>query len=238
MLAYAKSDIGLIRKTNEDSYIFLPPNLFVVADGMGGHEAGEVASSLAVNTISEYMLKSGGAGDDPGVILSEAVVAANQIIYQFAQAKTECSGMGTTVTAVYIHENTIYWGHVGDSRLYLFRDKVLEQLTKDHSLVGELLQSGSITPEQAHTHPHRNILTRAVGTGETVQVDCGNFTWGPGDQLLLCTDGLTSMMSDQEIRELLASGDEITTVVDTMIGNANAAGGLDNITTILLHYGE
>lgn len=235
MLAFAKSDIGHVRKTNEDSYVFSPPELFVVADGMGGHEAGEIASSLAVATIEEHVKKYAGTAQTAELLI-HAILKANQSIFQMAQQRPECAGMGTTVTAVYIEGETIYWGHVGDSRLYLLRDGDLLQLTQDHSLVGELLQSGSITPEEAHVHPHRNILTRAVGTAEQIQVDCGSFTWSPEEQILLCTDGLTGLVSDSDIRNTLIECPEVVSRVEHLIAKALAEGGYDNVTAILVQH--
>lgn len=235
MLAFAKSDIGHVRKTNEDSYVFSPPELFVVADGMGGHEAGEIASSLAVATIEEHVKKYAGTAQT-AELLVHAISQANQSIFQMALQKPECAGMGTTVTAVYIEGETIYWGHVGDSRLYLLRDGDLLQLTQDHSLVGELLQSGSITPEEAQVHPHRNILTRAVGTAELIQVDCGSFTWGPDEQILLCTDGLTGLVSDNDIKNTLIECPEVVSRVEHLIDKALAEGGYDNVTAILVQH--
>lgn len=237
MLAFAKSDIGLIRKVNEDSYVFAPPDLFVVADGMGGHEAGEIASSLAAATIEEHvrLYKKSAAAQE---LLNHAILQANQSIFQMAQDRPECTGMGTTVTAVYVEGETVYWGHVGDSRLYLLRDSEFMQLTKDHSLVGELLQSGTITPEEAHVHPHRNILTRAVGTAESIQVDYGSFTWLPHDQILLCSDGLTGLVSDSDIKNTLIDSENIADIVEILIDRALAAGGSDNVTAILIQCEE
>jgi protein phosphatase len=176
MLAYAQSDIGMVRKTNEDSFVFLPPHLFVVADGMGGHVAGEIASSLGANTIREHVEKITSLSEWEQ-ILTEAIIQANAEIYQMSQSKIECQGMGTTVTAVYLEHEKVYWSHVGDSRLYLLRENRLHQITSDHSLVWELMKNGSITSEEAQVHPHRNILTRAVGTSETVCVDSGKLLW-------------------------------------------------------------
>lgn len=235
MLAFAKSDIGHVRKTNEDSYVFAPPELFVVADGMGGHEAGEIASGLAVATIEEHVRKYAGNVETAELLL-HAISQANQSIFQMAQQKPECSGMGTTVTAVYIEGETVYWGHVGDSRLYLLRERNLLQLTQDHSLVGELLQSGSITPEEAQVHPHRNILTRAVGATELLQVDCGSFTWSPQDQILLCTDGLTGMVSDNDIKNILIECSAVAAKVEQLVAMALAEGGYDNVTAILVEH--
>ncbi|HWR44787.1 Stp1/IreP family PP2C-type Ser/Thr phosphatase [Sporomusa sp.] len=235
MLAFAQSDIGMVRKTNEDSYIFSPPHLFLVADGMGGHVAGEIASNLGANTIQEYIKKCKQQFDWEQ-ILKEAIIQANAIIYQMSQSKSECLGMGTTLTAIYAEGSEIFWGHVGDSRLYLIRDNILQQITNDHSLVGELVQSGSITADEALVHPHRNILTRAVGTSDTICVDSGRFLQQPGDRLLLCTDGLTNMMSEQEILSICLRPENPQTIVNKLVEQANQAGGYDNITAIVVEY--
>jgi len=154
LLACVKSDIGLVRQLNEDSYIFVPPNLFAVADGMGGHAAGEIASNLATKVVKEYVSQHVGSADTVQV-LEQAISMANKVVYQTAKNISECAGMGTTVTVVYIDGNMAYWGHVGDSRLYLLRDASIIQLTNDHSLVWELMQSGTITREEAASHPQR-----------------------------------------------------------------------------------
>lgn len=232
LLAWAQTDIGLVRETNEDSFICQPP-LFLVADGMGGHVAGEVASRLAAETIAKYTATA--AGSDYRKLLVEAIGKANGLIHQMAADNSDCAGMGTTVTAAYIIGPKLYWGHVGDSRLYLLRAGELRQLTEDHSLVGELLKKGSITPEEALQHPHRNILTRAVGTAERTQVDTGSLALAAGDRLLLCTDGLTNMVDDEAIKAVLAeSGDRAAA---ELVDKAKAAGGFDNITAVVVAYG-
>lgn len=234
MLAHVISDIGLVRETNEDSYICDPPHLFIVADGMGGHVAGEIASKLAINTVNSYIQEHAGK-DNLDILLKEAIIQANTSIYQMALSKEEFSGMGTTVTASYIDGETIYWGHVGDSRMYLFRNGKLNQLTNDHSLVWELVQSGNITRDEAHVHPKRNMLTRAVGTSCLITVDTGFVTWRPGDVILLCTDGLTNMVSEQEICTLMQQKDcDTASLVRQLVDRAKGAGGFDNITVILL----
>jgi len=236
LLAHAESDIGKVRETNEDSFIAIPP-LFVVADGMGGHVAGEIASRLAIDTIREHFsLHAIAAG--PDVLLRQAVNDANSLIYRLAQEKTECAGMGTTVTAVYVADEKIYWSHVGDSRLYLLRGDVFTQITEDHSLVGELMRSGSIDKEQAFSHPQRNILTRAVGTDEHISVDSGVAEWSVGDKLLLCTDGLTNLVRDEEILAVIASRAGGESLVHDLVMRANNSGGFDNITLILVQYDE
>ena len=237
MLVHVMSDIGLVRATNEDSYVCEPPHLFVVADGMGGHVAGEIASKLAVTTISRYIEENDELQGEE--LLKQAIVQANTSIYQLSLSKEEFTGMGTTVTAVYIEDNKAYWGHVGDSRIYLFRNQEFNQITNDHSLVWELVQSGNITKEEAKIHPKRNMLTRAVGTSCLIKIDTGVIELKPDDILLMCTDGLTNMVSEQDISNLLATKqDNLECIVSELIVNAKNAGGSDNITTILLKNGD
>ncbi|MDR3564845.1 MAG: Stp1/IreP family PP2C-type Ser/Thr phosphatase [Negativicutes bacterium] len=236
MLAFAKTDIGKVRETNEDSFICVPP-LVAVADGMGGHVAGEIASRMAVDTLGKYIADHNGASDVE-LLLAQAIREASSLIFRLAQEKVECAGMGTTITAAYITAKTIVWGHVGDSRLYLVRDKELRQLSEDHSLIGELVRSGNITKEESLTHPQKNILTRAVGTDEQVRVDTGVTEWIAGDKLLLCSDGLTTMVRDEEILSVITSGAGGEAVLDKLMAMANRAGGLDNITAILVQLGD
>ena len=232
------SDIGLVRGANEDSYICEPPHLFVVADGMGGHAAGDIASKLAATTVSRYIqenLEDNNYED----LLKQAISQANTTIYQLSQSKEEFNGMGTTVTAVYVDGETIYWGHVGDSRIYLFRNREFSQITNDHSLVWELVQSGNITKEEAHIHPKRNMLTRAVGTSCLIKIDTGVIVWESGDILLMCTDGLTNMVSEQDIYNLIKNQQgDFDSIVNQLVVQAKSAGGFDNITTILLKNGD
>ncbi|WP_312203108.1 Stp1/IreP family PP2C-type Ser/Thr phosphatase [Anaerospora hongkongensis] len=234
MLAYVKSDIGMVRKANEDSFAFEPPHLFVVADGMGGHVAGEVASSIAAATVKEYVLRN--LGDvHPRQLLEQAILQANQEIFEKAQNHAEYAGMGTTVTAAILDESNIFWGHVGDSRLYYANNDVLEQLTSDHSLVWELIKAGTISKEEALVHPQRNILTRAVGTSEHLRVETGAYQYHPGDKVLLCTDGLTNMVGEDELALAMVNNTQDgQLILDGLIEKANNAGGNDNITAILI----
>ena len=232
------SDIGLVRGANEDSYICEPPHLFVVADGMGGHAAGDIASKLAATTVSRYVQENAEANNYEE-LLKQAINQANTSIYQLSQSKEDFNGMGTTVTAVYVDGDTIYWGHVGDSRIYLLRDKEFSQLTNDHSLVWELVQSGNITKEEAHIHPKRNMLTRAVGTSCLIKIDTGVIVWESGDILLMCTDGLTNMVSEQDIYNLIKNRQSnFESIANQLVIQAKDAGGFDNITTILLKNGD
>lgn len=237
MLAYVKTDIGKVREINEDSYLCASP-LFAVADGMGGHVAGEIASRMATDILRKVLVDHGEsmAADK---LLEAAILEANALIFRLAQEKSECAGMGTTITAVYIDGNKIFWGHVGDSRLYLIRDNQLRQVTEDHSLVGALVRSGNITKEESLVHPQRNILTRAVGTDDFIKVDTGVIEREAGDRLLLCTDGLTTLVRDEEILSILAAGAPTgEAAADALVAAANDAGGYDNITVLLVRPGE
>lgn len=238
MLVHGMSDIGLVRATNEDSYLCELSHLFVVADGMGGHAAGEIASKLAVTTISRYIQEH-----DEKIkyeeLLKQAIVQSNTAVYQLSLSKEEFAGMGTTVTAAYVEGNTLYWGHVGDSRIYLLRNGELSQITNDHSLVWELVQSGNITKEEAKSHPKRNMLTRAVGTSCLIKIDTGAMALEAEDIILLCTDGLTNMVSEQEMYSILTNQeDDLEGIVNQLVVNAKNAGGADNITAILLKNGD
>jgi len=238
VLVHVISDIGLVRETNEDSYICEPPHLFVVADGMGGHVAGEIASKLAATTVSRY-IEENNSNDNYEELLKQAIIQANTSIYQLSQSKEDFNGMGTTVTAIYVAGDTIYWGHVGDSRIYLLRNREFRQITNDHSLVWELVQSGNITKEEAQNHPKRNMLTRAVGTSCLIKIDTGVIAWEPGDLILMCTDGLTNMVSEQDIYSFIQNRQgDFESILDQLVIHAKNAGGLDNITTILLKNGD
>jgi len=236
LLAFVKSDTGMVRRKNEDSYVFKPPHLFVVADGMGGHLAGEIASDLAVHCITDYVEKHTGE-KKPDVMLTEAIYLANRMIYEKSLQHSDYTGMGTTVSAVYLEMNEIYWGHVGDSRIYLFeknKDNLL-QLTADHSLVWELVERGELSREEADNHPRRNVLTRAVGTGENISIDTGVVLWKPGDVLFLCTDGLSNMIDEPELLCYLKEGyDDGAATIERLVAKANAVGGYDNITAIMV----
>lgn len=238
MLTHALSDIGLVRETNEDSYILEPPHLFIVADGMGGHVAGEIASQLASTTVRHYIEEN--VGDiNLEILLQQAIDQANTAVYQLAQSKEDFTGMGTTVTAIYVDGDVVYWGHVGDSRIYLLRNRELCQITNDHSLVFELVQSGTITKEEAKSHPKRNMLTRAVGTSSFIKIDTGIIRWEPDDVLLMCTDGLTNMVSEQDIsKHINDSQGDFNLILERLVLQAKNAGGFDNITTILLKNGD
>jgi protein phosphatase len=227
--AYAvASDTGRRRRRNEDNYVVAPP-LFAVADGMGGAQAGEVASRLAASALE-------GADSDglEGLERIDALIQeANRRIYDRASSDPAASGMGTTMTVALVEEMTVAIGHVGDSRAYLVRGEQMEQLTDDHSLVNELLKSGRLSEEEAHVHPQRSVITRAVGTDPDVDVDGFTIAAEEGDVFLLCSDGLTDMVSDEEILELVHTHrDDLDKAVKALVTAANRGGGEDNITAV------
>jgi PPM family protein phosphatase len=228
-----KTDTGRQRRGNEDASFARPP-VFVVADGMGGAQAGEVASQLAIEAFEEGLPDAG----SPEERLASRVQEANRRIYELSQAEDERAGMGTTLTAAYVDDAQIAIAHVGDSRAYMFRDGKLQRLTQDHSLVDELVRRGKLTEEEAAEHPQRSIITRALGPEPTVEVDTWTYPARPGDILLLCSDGLTSMIAEAQISEILAAGGDLEQAAEALIEHANAAGGRDNITVVLFRLEE
>jgi len=223
------SDLGRQRRGNEDNFYVRSP-LFVVADGMGGAQAGEVASALAVQQFERGLPD----GEDPGAALAALIQAANVRIHEQARSDSEHAGMGTTTTAAYLSGEVVVIAHVGDSRCYLLRDDDLIRLTRDHSLVGELVARGKLTEEQAESHPQRSVITRALGPEPHVEVDVEAFPARAGDVFLLCSDGLTSMVHEPQLKPLLAAHDRpLERIGRDLIAAANAAGGRDNITVIL-----
>jgi PPM family protein phosphatase len=227
--AYAvASDTGRKRRRNEDNYVISPP-LFAVADGMGGAQAGEVASKLAVATLETEIATSLRGVERVAALVREA----NRRVYERATTDPSASGMGTTMTVAVVEGETVVIGHVGDSRAYLVRDGRMEQLTDDHSLVNELLKSGKLSPEEAEVHPQRSVITRAVGTDPDVQVDAFTIDARDGDVFLLCSDGLTDMVGDADILDLVARHrDDLARAVRALVAAANRGGGEDNITAV------
>ncbi len=229
----ARTDTGRQRRGNEDAAYAQPP-LFVVADGMGGARAGEVASRIAVE-----MFEAGLPPDGPPERRLTAVVKdANREIHERSRSERELDGMGTTLTAAYLDADSVAIAHVGDSRAYLFRDGQLSRLTEDHSLGDELVKAGKLTEEQAADHPQRSIITRALGPEPDVAVDTWSYPARAGDVLLLCSDGLTSMIPETQIAELLAGAASLAGAAGALIDAANNAGGRDNITFVLTRLGE
>ncbi len=226
---YAGTDTGRQRRANEDSLLARSP-LFVVADGMGGARAGEVASRIAVESFKNGL-------DDtakPELALSALAVEANSRIHELSHSNAEQAGMGTTLTAVYVGEQEVAIAHVGDSRAYCLRDGGLVRLTDDHSLVDELVRQGRLTPEEAVEHPQRSVITRALGPEVTVEIDTRSFHARPGDVYLLCSDGLTTMVGEEQLAAVLLAHPRLSDAGEALIAAANEAGGRDNITVVLL----
>jgi PPM family protein phosphatase len=227
-----RTDVGRQRSANEDDFVLAPP-FFAVADGMGGAKAGEVASAMA----TEGFEGESDSGEPAEAQLARILREANKRIYDLATADESHRGMGTTLTAAKITGDDISLAHVGDSRAYRLRDDELEQLTKDHSLVAELERSGQITAEAAEHHPQRSIITRALGPEPEVEVDTYTVAAREGDLFLLCSDGLTSMISDEEIGSILRSAESLDAAAEALVRAANQSGGKDNITVVLFRVG-
>ncbi|MBR6013192.1 MAG: Stp1/IreP family PP2C-type Ser/Thr phosphatase [Selenomonadaceae bacterium] len=226
---YQATDVGRIRKNNEDSLIVIEPETFVVADGMGGQAAGEVASKMLVETVKNFLpLVPEPLNEE---ILTKSIMKANAAIIKTARENKNYRGMGTTATILHIYKNRAYYAHIGDSRLYRVRNKNLEQITEDHSYVETLVRRGEITPEEARVHPMKNILTQAVGADENISVDSGNLRIDVDDIFMLCTDGLTNMVTDENILKiLLESGNPADDLVQAALNN----GGHDNVSVIVV----
>ena len=224
----ARSDVGLVRGHNEDSFLLQAP-LFVVSDGMGGHAAGEVASSIAVETVGR---EAPATADD--VLLGAAVESANRNVIEAAEQGIGKPGMGCTATAVIIEKNLLAVAHVGDSRAYVLREGTLVRITHDHSYVEELVDSGQITADEARTHPSRSIITRALGSDPDMYADHFSLEVNDGDRIILCSDGLSSMVPDSEIESLAVSSATPKQAADNLVAAALTAGGADNVTVVVV----
>jgi protein phosphatase len=228
------SDTGRKRRRNEDSYVLAPP-IFAVADGMGGAQAGEIASKLAAAALEDT---------DPGAKsgaerVTSLIQEANRRVHERAIADPATSGMGTTMTVALVEGTKVTFGHVGDSRAYRFRDGAIEQITEDHSLVNELLKSGKLSPEEADSHPQRSVITRAVGTDPDVDVDAFTIDADVGDVFLICSDGLTDMVGDEDIRSVLEKfHNDLDRATKSLVSAANRGGGEDNITVVAFEISE
>lgn len=223
----ALSDIGERRSANEDAY-FADGRVFAVADGMGGHLAGEIASAIAIDCLRDI-----GNHRSLEKALIDRFERANSIIFERALAERERRGMGTTLTACVAEGNRLYIAHVGDSRLYRLRAGKLKQLTKDHSLVAQMVERGHLSPEEAADHPQRSVITRALGAASEVKVDVKVREMFPGDRYLLTTDGLTIAAADEELASILASEDDLSTAAEKLVALANSRGGPDNVTVVV-----
>jgi len=235
------SDVGRVREHNEDSFdVDLEEQVYVVADGMGGHRHGEVASRIAVEAISAAFHGQGSLGEldedlPPHLARLKAAIESAQAAVQAAvENDVGLVGMGTTVVAIIIRENSAGVAHVGDSRAYRLREGMLQQLTKDHTWVGEQVGAGLLSEEQAKVHPLRNVVTRALGGRGGVEVDVSEISLKAGDVYLLCSDGLTGMLTDQEIGQHLTSADSIEEAGRNLISSANEGGGVDNTTVVIV----
>jgi serine/threonine protein phosphatase PrpC len=231
--ATALSHPGRKRRRNEDAWVCQPP-IFAVADGMGGARGGEIASRLAAAALRED--ETGATGEDRVIGL---IQEANRRVYERSSEDSDASGMGTTVTLALVEDGAVTIGHVGDSRAYLIRDRELEQLTDDHSLVAELVRSGRLSPEEAESHPQRSVITRALGTDPDVDVDTLSVEAKPGDLFLICSDGLTSMVGDEAILDIVERNrGNLEAAAKELVNTANRSGGEDNITVVFFEIAE
>ena len=243
-----KTDSGMVRDHNEDCFLVLPDSgMAILADGMGGHLAGEVASAMAIDRVTHYVLDAfngappaqpaGAQGTSyESATLVEAIKAANAAIYDASLSQPEQAGMGTTIVAALFHDHMLTVAHVGDSRLYRYRHGVLSQITEDHSMVQELLRRGLMTPDEARTSLNRNLVTRALGIDPLVEVDVREQQYEDGDIYLLCSDGLNDVLTDDEIAAVLArhSG-AMDSAAQQLVADVNARGGPDNVSIVLIH---
>lgn len=236
MKLYAKTDVGRKREVNQD-YVFATdkkigpfPNLLVVADGMGGHKAGDFASKFTVEVLKEKL--AGSEEGDPKEILMDCIDIANRKLIEVAKSNVKMEGMGTTLVVATAIGNTLHFANIGDSRLYLIDSKI-KQLSKDHSLVEEMVRLGGIKAEEAKNHPDKNIITRAIGVKKEVEADYYEFRLKRGDLILMCTDGLSNMVEDEDMFALIKGARDIVEAVDLLVDRANYNGGRDNIGVIL-----
>lgn len=237
IVAAGVTDTGQVRPANEDAYL-VGESVYAVADGMGGHLAGEVASATALEPIEALDGRVFPDATEAVTALRRAVIEANRTVSDMAAHEPSYRGMGTTLTATMLEGRRVHIAHVGDSRAYLLRDGQFSQLTDDHTLVQHLVDEGQITREEAATHPQRSIITRAIGVSREIDVDSMTLDLEPGDQLLLCSDGLTGVVDDEVIASELATDGDAQEALDRLVERANAAGGPDNITVILLRVVE
>ena len=237
MKTFSLTDVGRVRESNQD-YVYTSespvgnlPNLFIVADGMGGHNAGDFASKYTVEQIVAYIEKA--PMTNPVDLIRGAVTKANASLMAQAKSDTSLSGMGTTVVIATIVDDCMYVANVGDSRLYLLRDE-LTQITRDHSLVQEMVRMGEMDASEAKSHPDKNIITRAVGAFEDLAIDFFEEHVEPGDVILMCTDGLSNMVDDTDIRQMIQTGRDVVEKVQRLVEAANRGGGKDNITVAVI----
>ena len=229
------TETGLVRKQNEDNFCICPDiGLFAIADGMGGHQAGEIASRLATQKLADFIRTYLEFYSDQKTLLTKGMQEINHQIYLISQQNKRYQGMGTTLTAALIQNNHLYLAHIGDSRLYLLRQGQIKQLTEDHTVVQNLVANSTITADQARTHPKRHILTRALGIDSSVKAEISKITLRTQDKILLCTDGLTNYVTPEEIHHLVNNAAEVKQAVHNLTEMALERGGADNITVILV----
>ena len=236
MKTFSKTDIGRKREVNQD-YVFVSdqpvgniPNLLIVADGMGGHNAVDYASKFVVEVLKKELAKS--REDGPRAMMKKAIASANHQLIAESKTDARLEGMGTTLVAATVIEHTLYFANVGDSRLYLLNDEI-RQLSKDHSLVQEMVRLGGLNAEEAKHHPDKNIITRAIGVKEDIEIDFFEYRLKKGDIILMCTDGLSNMVEDEEIFQIVRSSRDVVEAVEQLIERANSNGGKDNIGVIV-----
>lgn len=240
MQVFAKSDIGRERQINEDYYYIAKDEdkikLYIIADGMGGYNAGEVASKLAVKSVKEYIYSNYDISNTDQEyienIMRDAVKYANDVVYKTSLTKPELNGMGTTLDACLIYNNKVFIGHIGDSRVYRIRKDFVRKVTKDHSYVQKLIEDGTITKEEAYNHPKKNMLTKALGCIEPIEPDVVIKTFLKDDILVMTTDGLTNMIKEDEIFNIIK--EDLNTSVENLVEKANDNGGYDNITVVII----
>ncbi len=235
----AYSDIGKVRKENEDSFYIPNPDdkikLFLVADGIGGQSHGKLASMMAIEEIIKYFIKNYGHSNNYTELITDAIKYANSSVLDLANSRQEFSGMGTTLVSALINNDELILTNAGDSRCYIIRKGIISQLTIDNSYVQYLLEQGAISTEEAHNHPQRNLITKAIGLEQNIDVDVDCIKLYPDDILLLCTDGLTTMLSDEEILHIiLKKKSNIEQATELLVKSAKNSGGTDNITAILV----
>ena len=241
---YGASHIGCVRELNEDSFCTYgfengePSGFCILSDGMGGHNAGEVASQKTVQFMAEGLMTVLAAPDECVIpkVLKESVKTTNEKIFRMSQDNCNQRGMGATLVAAVFEKETVYIANVGDSRAYAIRNSEIKQITKDHSVVEEMVACGSITKEEARNHPQRNVITRAMGTDPNTKADIFEYNYMDGDKLLICSDGLSSLVADDEILRIVSQGKNAEETVKALIEKANDCGGYDNITVIYAEF--
>lgn len=239
-MAFAKTDIGKVREINQDYYYISSPEdsirLYILADGMGGYKGGEVASKLATESARNYIYDNFGQTekqrDDILKLVKDAMIYANMVVYEKSKQEKDLASMGTTLEVCLIYNNKAYTGHIGDSRIYRIRKGIMRKLTKDHSYVQQLVEDGTITREEANIHPKKNMLTKALGCTPYVEPDIRARNFEKSDILIMCSDGLSNMVKDEEICKTVISSP--STATEELVKKANESGGYDNITVVII----